>query len=776
MNHLRSLAREIKDDPTRKWLFSNAKTTAKSLPRTLPRWFGNRVPFIRWMPRYDWSWLLGDLIAGTTVGLMLVPQSIAYAGIATLPAAYGLYSSYVAPMLYTFVATSKDITIGPTAVLALLTGEIIKQLPEDDPVTVAISTAFMVGIYAVALGVLQLGIILDFFPAGVLTGYTSGAGLTIAVQQIPKLLGEYDVSTRNKTGTIISDSFAALGSAHWRDVLFSIGSIATLVGLQIMGRRYGSKNKILWLICVARYTFVVMIFTAISYGINKHKSKNSALISIIGDVPSGLYKPAVPNINLLGTLARKSITIFLAAVLEHMAIGKTFARKENYQLDQNQELFSLGLVNIVGSFFGALPVTGSFSRTAVNNASGSRSPLSGLMCAVVVIVSIYTITPAVFYISNATLAAVIFLAVIQLVAGPRTIYRLWRLSFSDFLGGMLAFWVTLFVSVEIGIYTSVGYSLMVLLWRVARPSVRLLAECVEDPMTKERLEGIYVDARDTDFQIHAVQPILGVLIIRLEESLTFPNSEYIQKQILKQILAFTNGGRNRVETSNWNSNRNEQIRRLRERHGTVERSETLPKLRGLILDFSAVNNMDSTGLQALFDLRSELQDYAGSSHAFEMHFVCVRKAVLRIMRLADIADPINQSLKTRRTILPLVRGDTCLNIPASRSDSCPNSCSSSGSSRPASYSPGESTPLLGEREYEESVKAARADHDAPYRRESTGAVPVPGQAHFNGVQTYAAFLDPENDKFLIHLSITQAIKVLSERLRLREDAHQLAGQ
>lgn len=778
MDHLRVLREEIRDDPTRKWLFSYGSATVKSLPQTMPRWCLNRVPFIRWIPKYDWRWSFGDFISGLTVGLMLVPQSIAYANVATLPVQYGLFSSYVAPILYTFIGTSKDLTIGPTAVVSLLAGEIIKQLPDQDPVTVAIATAFVVGAYSLALGVLKLGIILDFFPGSVLTGYTSGAALTIAVQQVPKLLGEYNVNTRNKTGTIIHDFFAALDTAHWRDILFAIGSIIALVGLQTLGKRHGSKNKLIWFVSVARNTVIVIIFTAISYGINKHKTKDTALISIIGTVPSGLYKPAVPTVSLFGTLAGKSITIFLAAVLEHMAIGKAFARKEKYQLDQNQELFSIGLVNIIGCFFGAYTVTGSFSRTAVNNASGSKSPLSGLMCAVVVIISVCAVTPAFFYISNATLGAIIFLAVIQLVAGPRVWYQLWRLSFWDFLGGQLAFWVTLFYTVEVGIYTSVGYSLVVLLWRVARPSMRLLAEVVEDPITNEHLKGVYVDAGDPQFETRSIQPLPGVLIMRLEESFTFPNSRYIKNQTLKQIYAYTNGGNSKPSTRNWNSNEAERIVKIRERAGTSERGPSLPKLRGLIMDFSAVNHLDSTGLQTLFDLRSELQDYTGQKSAFEMHFVCVHRSVLRIMELADVAAPIDRPErappKSAERELPLVRGDTRQRPSASRKwSSYSHVAGSLRNARSHGHDSREDQDRSSNHalthHYSNGDNIVRANDPAPLEAEGMGPITDPAQANKSGHgHGHDAFLNPDNDRFFIHLSIEQAISVLRQRIHLQD--------
>lgn len=774
MDTLRHLSQEWIDKFTQERLIGYACTSARSLPRSMRAWSLDRVPLIRWLPNYDCHWVIGDVIAGLTVGLMLVPQSIAYAGIATLPVQYGLFSSYIAPILYTFTGTSKDLTIGPTAVVSLLTGDVIQQLPDDNPVTVAIATAYMVGICAVAVGVLQLGIILDFIPGGVLTGYTSGAGLIIAIQQLPKLLGEYDVNTRNKTATVLHDSFVSLYSAHWRDMLFALLSMISLLSLQTLGRRHGSKNKILWFIGVARNTLVVTGSTAISYGLNKHHTQASASISIIGNVPSGLASPAAPELSLLPGLAAKSFTIFLAAILEHMAIGKAFARRDKYQIDQNQELFSIGLVNIVGSFFGAFTVTGSFSRTAVNNASGSKSPLSGLMCAAIVVVSVSAVTPAFYYISNATLSAVILLAVIQLVAGPRTWYQLWRLSFWDFLGGMLAFWVTLFVSVEVGIYASVGYSLIVLLWRVARPSVRLLAEVTEDPLTGELLDGVYVDARDQAFQNRGIQPLPGVLVIRLEESLTFPNSRYIKNQIMEQVFAYTKGGENRSIKKNWNYKQDELIEGVRERYGTFEQPSQLSTLRGVILDFSAVNNLDSTGLQTLFDLRCDLQDFAGSSSPFELHFVCVHQSVLRLMRLADVANPpYNPDRPLRRTDKSILLTHGYLHpkklLAKGEYDRLLNS--SSGSS--ASYSAqdkrsGTFWAKTRSEECEAEDNCFQGIDPVPSESDGMGPILDPAQALSDGLHGLTAFLDPENDKFLIHLSIKQAINVLGQRLHLSE--------
>lgn len=639
---VRYVGREMKDDPTLRWLLRHAGRQARNSPHTVPAWLIGRVPIVRWLPHYDWRrWTIWDLIAGLTVGLMLVPQSIAYASVADVPVQYGLFAAYFPPLIYAVTGTSKDLTVGPTAVVSLLTGETIRSMPGQDPATIAIALAFTVGIFSLALGVLHLGIILDFFSGGVLSGYTTGAAVVIAVQQVPKILGQKTVSTRGKVGTIIHGILTKLGDAHGRDIAFSIGSFIALIGLQYAGKYLGAGNswwrRAIWFSSVARNTLVVVVFTAISYGINKDR-RQDPLITIIGHVPAGLYKPKVPDVSLFSDLVGKSVTVFLAAVLEHVAIGKAFARKDKTELDFSQELISLGACNILGSFFGAIPVTGSFSRTAVNRQSGSKSPLSGLLCAVVVIVSVVCVTPAFYWIPSSTLGVVIFLAVIQLIAGPRVFYQLWRISFWDFIASQLALWLTIFYSVEVGILTAVGFSLVVLLWRIARPKIRTLAEV--STLEGEDLYNVYADADDANIETGDIQPHPGILILRLEESLVFSNYRFVSNTIMNRVYAYT-AGELGASVRTFNSNLEERVRVIRQCAGTYARADELPRLRALILDFSAVNHLDSAGLQCLHDVRAALTDYAAVEH-FELHFVCVHKGILRIMELADVVNPIDR--------------------------------------------------------------------------------------------------------------------------------------
>ncbi|BFZ60376.1 hypothetical protein YB2330_001412 [Saitoella coloradoensis] len=759
----------VREDPTLQWLSAQTTDAVKALPHTAPRWALARFPIVKWLPRYDYRWFAGDLIAGLTVGLMLVPQSIAYANVATIPVQYGLFSSYVAVILYAFIGTSKDITIGPTAVISLLTAEVIKAMADSgySAATIAMASAFMVGVYSLGLGMLKLGIILDFFPGGILTGYTSGAALTIGVQQLPKLFGEYHVKSNNKTGTVLHDFLAALPDAHWRDILFSIASITALVSLQWAAKVWGKKNKLIWFVGVARNTFVVIIFTAISYGINKNH-RDSPRLSIIKSVPSGLYKPQTPDLSLLGQVAGRSIAVFFAAVLEHVAIAKSFARRDKYQIDQNQELNSIGLVNIIGAFFGSYAVTGSFSRTAVNNASGSKSPLSGLMCAVVVIVSVCAVTPAFYYIPNSTLGAVIFMAVIQLIAGPKVWYQLWRISFWDFLGSQLAFWITLFYSVEIGIAVSVGYSLVVLLWRVARPHLRLLAEAVDDDedCTMPPIPtGVYVDADSPVFHTKSIQPIPGVMIFRLEESFTFPNSRYIKSQLLKQVFAYTNGVTKDADDSNrlWSDDLEDRIKCMRERAGTLEHGDRLPRLRAVIFDFSAVNNLDSTGLQALFDMRSELADYAGVE-TFELHFVSVHQNVLRVLELADITAPIDRPEKAPPKVPRLDLdyhnggnvGSAIVRTISQATHSRTRRTSTPGDNPMRNMDP---APLMAEGL--SPIQVVNVHHTDRRSHHTSGAA---SDSSIQRRLAHCAFLDPSYSKILIHISIPSAVEAVRARL------------
>ncbi|KAF9410418.1 hypothetical protein BGZ94_001645, partial [Podila epigama] len=365
-------------------------------------------------------------------------------------------------------------------------------------------------------------------------------------------------------------------------------------------------------------------------------------ISILKNVPSGLPNPEVPSIasDLFIQSIPKLFAIALATILEHIAISKAFARKNRYQIDANQELLALGSANITASFFGAYTVTGSFSRSAVKFQCGVRSPFAGFVTGALILLALYFLTPAFFWIPDAALSAVIMVAVSALIAPPSVFYGFFKLNLWDFLSSQVALWVTIFVSVETGIASGVAFSLLVVLFRVARPNFNQLHQVKGRP-------DVFIDP-NVDPTFETVPAPHGILVFRPEESAIFPNAEVFQNWVVDEVQKYTRfGGRIKpVVERLWSDDQEVRIRSIRKlAHGPDSNvtDDDLPSLRGVVLDFAAVNNIDSTGLHGLFELRESLKDYAGSNDYpeifFEVHFVNVNSTVLRIIDASGITRP-----------------------------------------------------------------------------------------------------------------------------------------
>ncbi|KAG0335653.1 hypothetical protein BG000_007345 [Podila horticola] len=621
----------------------------KRFPSNIPRYATERLPIIKWLPKYNRRWAVRDIIAGVTVGLIVVPQGMSYAKVAGLPVQHGLYSAYIGAIFYCFMGTSKDLTIGPTAVISLVTGELVAELAgRFTPAQVAGISCLAVGALIAILGVLRLGIILDFFPTTVLVGYTTGAAVTIIIQQVPKWLGVPNINNREPIYKILINMFKAFGTLSWLDLVFGLVSAFILVTIGLAVDRWGRGRFSIQMIKISRFFIVTVLATVMSYVVNINapldaKGDIIPRISILKKVPSGLPTPAVPDltVSLIGEIAPKILAITLATILEHIAIAKAFARRNRYQIDANQELLTLGLANVTASFFGAYTVTGSFSRSAVKFQCGVKSPFAGFVTGALVILAIFFLTPVFFYIPDAALSAVIMVAVSTLVSPPSVFYQYFKINLWDFLSAMVALFVTIFVSVETGIASGVGFSLVVLLFRVARPNFHVLRQLKDRP-------DVFVDESATKTFDTEPTPH-GILVFRIEESTTFPNTETFKTWVVDEVYKYTRfGGRvKKVSDRLWSDDLDVHIRDLRHvAHGPDSNitDNDLPKLRALILDFSAVNNIDSTGLQGLFDLREVLKDYAGVADYpdtfFEVHFVGIQANVLRILELSGITRPV----------------------------------------------------------------------------------------------------------------------------------------
>lgn len=481
--------------------------------------------------------------------------------------------------------------------MGLLTAEIIRDVQKEGytPQTIASAVALSVGIYALVIGALKLGFLLEFISIPVLSGFISAAAIVIMLGQIPSLFG---VTVGTGTANIIRDLFRQIPDFDGPTTGIGLGGIVILVLMQKMGQRWGKKNKAIWLLALGRSAVVLSLFTGISYAVNKNRVKDP--IWALSKVQSnGILPPKIPSSPLISKVFPRSIAPFIAAAIEHLAIAKAFGRKNNYTIDPAQELVYLGTTNFFNSFFSSMAVGGAMSRTAVNSDSGVKSPTYGLVAGGVVILSIYKLSPALYWIPKATLAAIIVTAVWHILVPLRTFYAYWKTSLVDFIASMLAFWLTLFVSSEVGIGAAVGwgiaYHLVFLAFHRARRITSLPPPLLTSSPHKPSIPH--------DTQIFA-----------LHQPLLFPNAYHVKSQILDAITTYNTGDPCTLATAranrNWSVAGERRAARMR-RHAGIDSDNEPVQIRLVVLDLSGMHNIDTTGLTALADLVDDVRKFGG---------------------------------------------------------------------------------------------------------------------------------------------------------------------
>ncbi|KAJ1569213.1 hypothetical protein HK405_008361 [Cladochytrium tenue] len=609
-----------------------------SWPWSAFAYLASLVPIASWLPHYEWAaWLPGDAVAGVTVGIVVVPQALAYAGkLAALPPQFGLYCGLSGVLWYALFATSKDATIGPTAVLSVLVGQTLStRLPEgssdDERVRFALALSFLVGCCQLALGLLRVGALVDFVPAPVVAGFTTGAAVQIVVGQLPALCGVGGVDTTRAPWRVL---LAFLRRLHTlpegaADLAFGVSALAFVVAMRraaaAMRARTGRRA---WeLLGVLRNGLAVAIFTALSYAVRER-----VRLKVVGPVPRGLGSIPAPDLSveLLRQVAPAVPAAVIVSVLEHVAVAKAYGRANGYRPAASQELVAVGASNVAGAFFGAYPATGSFSRSAIMSQSGARSPLAGLFAALVIVVSLYTLTGALAWVPHSTLAGLVTAAVSDLFVSGRELRHLGRAHLADFASFWIALVTTVFATVETAIYLAVAFCLAVLLFRIARPRARLLS----------RTEAAgWIDA-DGEGYVPWAKALLptpaGIAVVRTYEALTFPNSAYLLDTLGQAVRARfrQTGARRDAEHRLWN----ELDGHGGSSGGGGEQARPRPGLRAVVLDFSAVNAVDYTGALMLLDLRAALSRFAGRPVPF--HFAHVRRDQLAALWELPLRDPL----------------------------------------------------------------------------------------------------------------------------------------
>lgn len=474
-----------------------------------------RLPILEWLPKYKTEFLIQDIIAGITVGLTAIPQGIAYAVVAGLPPEHGLYASLTSGIIYVFFGSCYNVTVGPTAILAAMTARYVSNYSPD----FAILAAFLSGIMILVMGVLNLGFLVEFISMPVISGFTTAAALQIAASQLKSLFG-----LSGSSGDYFAESmfnfFSNITTAKLWEPVLGFGTMVMLILLQKMGqgcnRTDGLFKQVRWFISLSRNAVVVVVGMIISYVLKV--IMDAEPLSLIGDIGGGLptfgwppFTTVVGNetysfADMMNVLGPKSVALPLVAILESVAIAKAFA--DGATVDATQEMIALGLCNIIGSFGQSMPITGSFTRTALNHVSGVKTPAGGITKVLLITIALTSLTSTFYYIPKASLAGLIIIAMFSML-DYAILGRLWKNSKRELFVLVATMIVCLFAGLEYGIVTGVVLEAAMLLYKVARPPV--------------------------DVSITKCQKA-DIMLVPLSDSVSYCAAEHVRRVVLKASL------------------------------------------------------------------------------------------------------------------------------------------------------------------------------------------------------------------------------------------------
>ncbi len=465
-------------------------------------------PVFEWIPGYSRAYLRGDVVAGLTVGAMLIPQGMAYALLAGLPPQLGLYASVLPLLAYAAIGGSRELGVGPTAISSLLTAAAVGSLSGGDQATavgLAATLAVLVGLMRIGLGVGRLGFLVSFLSRPVLSGFTAAAALLIGASQLKYLLG-VKLKHTERVHEIAWEALGRLDEIQGPTVVVGLSGIVLLVGLKR------------WCPTLPAALIVVGLATA-AVTLLSLEDHN---VSVVGAIPGRLPTPDIPaeGFDRVGEMLPTAMAITLLGFVESIAISKVFAQQKRYAIKPNRELVALGVSTMTAGLSGAFPVSGSFSRTAVNAATGARTQAAGVISAGVVALTLVVLTPLFRPLPHAVLASVVIMAVAGLV-DLREARRLWDVKRSDFWLLALAFASTLAFGVEFGLGISVAASLVVVLRQTTRPPVVVVG----------RIPGT-TEFRNVE-RSPAAETTDGVVVLRVDAPLYFANVDYLREKLAK---------------------------------------------------------------------------------------------------------------------------------------------------------------------------------------------------------------------------------------------------
>ena len=528
------------------------------------------LPILAWGRTYDRGTLVSDLVAALIVTIMLIPQSLAYALLAGLPPEVGLYASVAPLLLYAVFGTSRVLAVGPVAVVSLMTAAAIGEhtvVGSHHYWAVAITLAFLSGVMLLMMGVLRLGFLANFLSHPVISGFISASGLLIAASQLKTLMGV------KAEGHNFIDLAQALISQlpHIHGLTLVVGGSATAFlfwvrkGLKPLLIRLGLNARLADVVAKSGPVAAIAVTTLLAWALDWKEQG----LKVVGSVPQGLPPLTMPiwDFALWQSLAVPALLISVVGFVESVSVGQTLAAKRRQRIEPDQELVALGASNLSAALTGGFPVTGGFARSVVNFDAGAQTPAAGVYTAVGITLASLLLTPALYFLPQATLAATIIVAVLSLV-DLGILKRTWTYSPADFMAVLVTLLVTLAQGVEAGLVSGVAVSLTLFLFRTSRPHI---AEVGLVKGTEHFRNVLRYDV--------ATSPIL--VSLRVDESLYFANARALEDRINDLV---------------------------------AER----PQIRHVVLQCSAINAIDASALESLESIDQRLRDANLKLHLSEV--------------------------------------------------------------------------------------------------------------------------------------------------------------
>ncbi|GLJ34406.1 hypothetical protein SUGI_0691740 [Cryptomeria japonica] len=524
-------------------------------------------PILEWAPKYSLKIFKSDLISGITIASLAIPQGISYAKLANLPPILGLYSSFVPPLIYAMLGSSRDLAVGTVAVVSLLIGSLIaKEIsPAQNPqlaLHLALTATFFAGIFQASMGIFRLGFVIDFLSHATIVGFMAGAATVVSLQQLKGILGLQHFTTETD---IVSAMRSVWGQTHkwrWETIVLGISFLSFLLITRYISKK---RPRLFWISAAAPLTTVILS-SVLVYA--THAEKHG--VEIVGHLKSGLNPLTVESFMFEGkylkTLVKTGLIIGIITLTEGIAVGRTFALFKNYNIDGNKEMIAIGMMNIVGSCTSCYITTGAFSRSAVNFNAGCKTAVSNIVMAIAVMITLLFLTPLFHYTPLVVLSSIIISAMLGLIDIPAA-YHLWKVDKVDFLVCMGAYVGVVFGNIEIGLIIAVTISLLRLILHVSRPHTAVLGNIPNTTVYRNAEQ--YPDAAR----------VPGILILRIDAPIYFSNASYLRERIMR-----------------WIMDEEERLAKMKE-----------DTLQYVIIDMAPVTTVDTSGIRMLEELKKTVE-------------------------------------------------------------------------------------------------------------------------------------------------------------------------